>query len=32
MEPVGKTALLTEAKDKEARVITQVESLLASLS
>jgi len=32
MEPVGKAALLTEAKDKEARVITQVESLLASLS
>ena len=32
MEPVGKAALLTEAKDKEARVITQVEWLLASLS
>jgi len=32
MEPVGKAALLTEAKDKEARVITQVESLLTSLS
>ena len=32
MGPAAKTHLLTEAKDKEAGAITQVESLLASLS
>jgi len=32
LEPVGKAALLTEAKDKEGRAIKQVEALLASLS
>jgi hypothetical protein len=32
MEPAAKSALLTEAKGKEARAIPQVESLPASLS
>ena len=31
MDPAGKAALLTETKDKEARAITQVESLLEKL-
>jgi hypothetical protein len=32
MEPVGKSALLSQAKDKEGRAIQQIETLLASLS
>jgi hypothetical protein len=32
MKPVGKSALLSQAKDKEGRAIKQVETLLASLS
>jgi hypothetical protein len=32
MEPVGKSALLSQTKDKEGRAIQQIETLLASLS
>jgi hypothetical protein len=32
MEPAGKVALIADAKDKETRAITQIESLLAALS
>ena len=32
MGPVGKSSLLSQAKDKEGRAIQQIETLLASLS